>query len=105
MAVNQVFLTGRYFDRNDVAGEFGGEGQLTGGADSTVFGHENGATASDPPDHAKQASTTAELRVRGHLDGTAHPGKFARLGNDGLVGFECELQNRHGGTGDAALHS
>src|SRR5215467_6255861 len=105
MAVNHVFVTRRNFDGNDVAGKFGGEGQLTGDADGTVFGHENGATAGNAPDHAKEASTAGELGVRGHLDGTAHPGKFTRLGDDGFVRFECELQNRHGGAGNAALHS
>src|SRR5207244_12263802 len=73
----------------------------TGGA---VFGHENRASASHSSQHAEQTSAAGKLRVRGYLDGTAHPRKFSCLGDDRLVGFERELQDRHCGSGDAGLH-
>ena len=53
---------------------------------------------------AQEAATTAVLGVRGHLDGLAHPGEFARLGDDGVIVVERELEDGHGGADDAMLH-
>jgi hypothetical protein len=104
MAVDHEFVSGRNFDRNDVAGELGGKGQFAGRSHGAVFGHEDGAAAGDALEHAEKASAAAELRVRGHLNGTGHPGEFSGFGDDGVVSFEDELEHGHGGAGDAALH-
>jgi hypothetical protein len=80
-------------------------GSLVANASSPgVFGHEDGAAAGHALEHAKEPSATAELGVGGHLNRTAHPRKFSRFGDDGLIGFEGEFQDGHGGAGDAALH-
>jgi hypothetical protein len=42
--------------------------------------------------------------VGGHLDGGGHPGELAGLGDDGVVGAEGELEDRHGSAEDAVLH-
>jgi hypothetical protein len=40
----------------------------------------------------------------GHLDGGGHPGELAGLGDDGVVVIEGELEDGHGGAGDAVIH-
>jgi len=102
--VNHVFATGADFDGDDMSGKFGGEGDFAALAQGAVFGHEKSAAASDTFDGAEDSAAAGELGVGGELDGTGHPGKFARLGDDGLVGLEDEFEDGHGGADDAALH-
>src|SRR6185312_12614152 len=70
-----------------------------------VLGHKQRSPASHPAEGAEDATTSAELSVRGHLDRTAHPGKFSSLGDDGIVRIQRKLEDRHGGAYDAALHN
>src|SRR5579864_9083004 len=39
VAMNHVFVSRRDFDRHDVAGQFGGKGQLTTRTDGPIFRH------------------------------------------------------------------
>ena len=80
------------------------KGEFAARADGTVLGHEERAAAGYALDDAKEASPSRHLSVRGQLDGTAHPGKFAGFGDDGFVGFENEFEHRHGGADDLRLH-
>src|ERR1700732_2304888 len=84
-------MSRRYLDGNNVAGELGREREFARGANGAILSHE-------------YRSAAADLRVRGHLNGAAHPGKLAGFGDDGFVRLESELEHRHGGAGDAALH-
>ena len=104
VAVNHVFVAGADLDGDDVSRKLGGEGDFAALAQGAVFGHEERAAAGDAFDGAEDSSTSAELGVGGELDGTGHPGKLARLGDDGFVGLEDELEDGHGGADDAALH-
>src|SRR6185437_4893383 len=88
VAMDHVLVPGRDFNRNDVSGQLGGERNLARRADGAIFGHEQRSAASHALQHAEEASAAGELRVRGHLDGAAHPRKFSRLGDDGLVRFQ-----------------
>src|SRR5579872_926048 len=97
-------MSRRDFDWNDVAGKFGGKGEFADCAEGAVFGHKDGAATGNAFDHAEETAATSELRVRRHLDGAAHPGKFSGLGDDRVVGIEKKFEDRHGGSGDAALH-
>src|SRR5580765_3956470 len=102
--MNHVLVARRNFHGNDVTGKLGGKCEFAGPANAAIFGHENRSAACHTLDHAEQAATTTELRVCCHLNRTAHPGKLSGFGDDGFVRFEDELQDGHGGTGDAALH-
>jgi hypothetical protein len=42
--------------------------------------------------------------VGGHLDIGRHPGKLARLGDDGVVGLEEELEDGHSGADELIFH-
>src|SRR5271167_3119378 len=94
----------RDVDRDDVARNSGGEGDLSGTAVRTVFGHEEAAATGDAADGTEESSAAAHLRVCGQLDIAGHPGELAGLGDDGVVGFENEFKDRHGGADDATLH-
>lgn len=85
-------------NRQDVAGNAGGKGQLAGRSHGAVLGYEEAAASSDALDGSKDAAAAADL------DGSAHPGQLARLGDDGVVGVERKLKDRHCGSGDAMLH-
>ncbi len=102
--MDEVLVARAYLDRDDVAGDASGEGDLAGRADGTVFRHEERAAACDSLDRSEEAATAGVLGVGGHLDGGGHPGKFACLRDDGVVGAEGELEDRHGGAEDAVLH-
>ena len=102
--MNHVLVARRNFDGNDVAGELGGEGQFSRGAEGAVFGHEDGAAAGDALEDAEESSAAGELGVGRHLDRAAHPGELSGFGDDGVVGIKSEFENGHGGAGDAALH-
>ena len=104
VAVDDVLVAGGDLDGDDVAGDPGGEGDFAGGADGAVLGHEERAAAGDALDGAEEASAAAVLGVGGHLDGGGHPGEFAGLGDDGVVGVEGEFEDGHGGADDAVLH-
>jgi len=69
-------------DRQDVPGNAGGEGQLAGCSHGAVLGHEEAAASGHALNGSENAASAAELRVGGHLDGRAHPGKLACLGNN-----------------------
>jgi len=99
--MDHVFVSRRDLNRDDVSRQLGRERHLARGADGAVFGHENRAAAGYALQHTKQPSAAGKLRVRGHLDGSSHPRKLSRLGDDRLVGFENELQHGHCGSGDA----
>src|SRR6185312_7391736 len=43
-------VAGAQVNRNDVAGDAGSEGELAGGSDGSVFGHEKASAASDSLD-------------------------------------------------------
>ena len=104
VAVDEVLLPGAYFDGDDVSGDSGGEGDLAGGADGAVLGHEERAATGDAGDGSEESATAGVLGVCGHLDGRGHPGEFAGLGDDGVVGRESELEDRQGGSEDSILH-
>src|SRR5579864_4350859 len=102
--MNHVVVAAADFNRENVAGNLGGEGDFAARADGPVLGHEERSTTGYALDHTEQAAASGHLRVRGELDGTGHPGKFAGFGNDGFVGFEGEFEHRHGGADDLGLH-
>src|SRR5580692_547885 len=104
VTVNQVFLRWAHLDRHDCPRHLRGEGEFSREAGGAVFGHKQRSTAGHTFQDTEDSTTSAELRVRGHLDGTRHPGKFSSFGNDGFVGFEDEFEYGHGRPGDAALH-
>src|SRR4029077_17337636 len=104
LAVNHVVVPRRNLDGNDVPRKLGGESQFSRSSNGAVFRHENRSAAGHALDDSEETAATAELRVRRHLNGTAHPGEFSSLGDDGLVGVEDKFQNRHRRAGDAALH-
>ena len=105
VAVDEVLVAVADLDGDDMAGNAGGEGDLAGAADGAVLGHEEGAAAGDALDGAEEASAAGHLGVGGHLDGRGHPGEFAGLGDDGVVGSEQELEDRHGGSNNPMFHS
>src|SRR5436305_7006902 len=80
------------------------ESHLARSAISAVLGHENRTSAGHPFQHPEQPTATGKLGVRGHLNGTAHPRQLSRFRDDRFIGIKNELQNGHGGAGDAALH-
>src|SRR6185312_13998428 len=82
----------------------GGEGHFTRRTDGAVLRHEEGAATGYALDGAEEAAATAMLGVGGHLDGGRHPGELASLRDDGVVGAEGELEDRHGGAENAILH-
>jgi len=102
--VHHVFMSGGHLYRHDVTGDAGGEGHGSGSSIGTVLGHEEGSTAGDALENTEEATATGVLGVGGHLDGLAHPGELARLGDDGVVVVERELEDRHGGADDSMLH-
>ena len=104
VTVDEVLVAGADVDGNDVAGDAGGEGDLAGGADGAVLGHEERAAAGDASDGSEESAAAGVLGVGGHLDGGGHPGELAGLGDDGVVGAEGELEDGHGGAEDAVLH-
>ena len=104
VAVDEVLVARADLDRDDVAGDAGGEGDLAGCADGAVLGHEERAAAGDALDRSEEATTASMLGVGGHLDGGGHPGELAGLGDDGVVGTEGELEDGHGGAENAVLH-
>ncbi len=104
VAVDEVFVSVAHGDGDDVAGDAGGEGDLAGDSVGAVLGHEERSAAGDALDDAKEASATGVLGVGGHLDRGGHPGELAGFGDDGVVGVEGELEDGHGGAGDAMVH-
>ena len=104
VAMNHEFAAGADLDGNDVAGDASGEGDFSGASIGAVLGHEEAATAGDTANSSEESSAARHLRVSGHLDIAGHPGELAGLGDDGVVGFEDEFENRHGGADDATLH-
>src|SRR4051794_32917416 len=84
--------------------QLGSKSNLARSAISAVFGHKNRTSAGHPFQHPEKPTATGKLGVRGHLDGTAHPRQLSRLRDDRFIGLKYEVQNGHGGTGDAALH-
>jgi len=101
VAVDEIFVAGTHVYGDDVAGDAGGEGDFAGGADGAVLGHEERASAGDTFDRSKETAAAGVLGVGGHLDGGGHPGEFAGLGDDGVVGPEGEFEDGHGGAEDA----
>ena len=104
VAVDEVLETGADLDRHDVTGNTGGEGDFPGAAHGTILGHKERASSGYALDGAEESAATGVLGVGGHLDGGGHPGEFAGLGDDGVVGTEGEFEDGHGGTEDAVLH-
>src|SRR5215469_17456214 len=104
MAVNHEVASGRYFDGKDMARQLSCKGKFAGGTDGTVFGHKDRSSAGHALEYSEQAAASGELSMRGHLNGTAHPGKFSGFGDDGFVGLKDKLENGHGGAADATLH-
>src|SRR5277367_3907950 len=102
--MNEVFVTVAHRHGEDVAGNLGGEGEFAGRSEGAVFSHEEAAAASDATDGAKETAAAGHLGVGGHLNRGAHPGKLAGFGDNGLVGLEDELEHRHGGSDNIALH-
>src|SRR6185437_6817387 len=102
--MNHVFVPGGDFNRQNVAGDTGGEGDLAGSSDGTVCGHEEGASACNAADSPEDSAATGVLGVGRDLDGGGHPREFSRLGDNGVVGAKRELKDGHGGAKDAILH-
>ncbi len=102
--MDEVIVAGLHFNGQDVAGDFGGEGDFAGCSPGAVLGHEEAAAACDALEGAEEASAAGHLGVGGHLDGAGHPGELACLGDDGVVGLEEKFQDGHGGAEDAGLH-
>ncbi len=73
-------------------------------AHGAVFGHEQASSARHSFQRTEESSAPAKLGVRLHLDGAAHPGKLSGFGDHGLVRLQGELENRHGGADNTALH-
>ena len=92
------------FDRNDVSGDAGGEGDLAGCSVRPILGHEERAATSDALEGSQETTASGVLGVGGHLDGLAHPGEFAGLGDDCVIVVEEEFEDGHGSTYDAMLH-
>ena len=105
VAVDEVLVAVADGDGDDVAGDAGGEGDFAGGSEGAVLGHEEGAAAGDALDGAEESAAAGELGVGGHLDGGGHPGELAGFGDDGVVVVEGELEDGHGGAGDAVIHA
>ncbi len=105
VAVDEIFVAVANGDREDLAGDAGGEGDFAGGTVGAVLGHEEGSATGDTLDGSEETAATGVLGVGGHLDGGGHPGKFASLGDDGVVVVEGELEDGHGGADDAMVHS
>src|SRR5271154_5833543 len=102
--MDEILISIAYWDRKNVPGNFGCEGEFAGRSEGAVLGHEQAAAARDPADRAQKSTSTRHLRMGGHLDGGAHPGKLSGFGDDSFVGLEDELKHRHGGTNYIALH-
>jgi hypothetical protein len=104
VTVDQVLVTWADLDRHDMAGDAGGKGDLAGGTDRAVLGHKERSAASDALDRSKETAAAGVLGMGGHLDGGGHPGKFAGLGDHGVVWAESEFKDWHRGAEDAVLH-
>src|SRR5579885_3276426 len=102
--MNHEFVSGADFDRHDVSGKFGREGEFSSGAYGPVFSHEDRPAARYALQDSKEATTAAKLRVGRHLDRSAHPGEFTSLGDDRFIGIQNEFENGHCGAVDAVLH-
>jgi hypothetical protein len=66
-------MSGANLDRHDVPRQFGGEGNLSRGADGTVLGHEQRSAPDYALQDAENSSASTKLGVSRHLDGTRHP--------------------------------
>ncbi len=104
MAVNHVFAAGADLNGNNMSGEFCGKGEFARGAHGAIFGHEKRSAAYNTLKRAENASTAAQLCVRGHLNRAAHPRKLAGLRDDGIIGVENKLKDRHGGPDNLIAH-
>lgn len=104
VAMHEVIVTSTDLDRNDVAGDAGGEGDGSGRSVSAVLGHEESSTACDTLEDPEETTAPGVLGVGGHLDGLAHPGELAGLGDHGIIVIERELEDGHGSTDDTMLH-
>jgi len=104
VAMDHEFVAGADFDRDDVAGDAGGECDLAGCSEGAVFGHEEGAAAGYALECSEKAAASAELGVCGHLDGLAHPRKLSGLRDYAVVVVKKEFEDGHGGADNAVLH-
>jgi hypothetical protein len=104
VAVDEVLVPGADFDGDDVTWNTSGEGNFAGHADCSILSHEQRAAAGNTFDGSEETTAAGVLGVRSHLDGGGHPGEFAGLGDDCVIGAKCEFENGHGGAEDAMLH-
>jgi len=104
VAVNHVFVAGADLDGNYVSGEFCGEGQFARGAHGAILGHEKCSSAHNTLERAENSTATSKLGVRGHLNRAAHPGKLTGLRDDGVIGIEDKLKDRHSGADNLIAH-
>src|SRR5690349_20165924 len=104
MAVNHVFMARADLDRHNVSGKFCRKRQFARPTHGAIFGHEKRSAACDALQRAPDASSAGKLRMRGHLNRAAHPGKLAGFGNDGIAWIEDELQDRRRRAYDLVAH-
>src|SRR5271170_766142 len=104
MSVHHVLISRVHVNGDDVAGHARREGDLAGPTDGAVLGHEQRATTCDALDGSEESAATRMLRMRRHLNRRGHPGEFARLRDDRVVGPESELKYGHRCAENAILH-
>ena len=102
--MDKIFIAVTDWNRQDMAGNFSGKGQLASRAVGAILSHEQAAASRDPADCAEESAAASHLSMGRHLDRGAHPGKLPRLGDDGVIGLEDELEHRHCGANNIALH-
>ena len=102
--MDQVLVTGRNLHRNDVSRNLGRKSHLARIVEGPVLGHEERSAAGHTLDRAEETAAASELRMSLHLDALRHPGEFSSFRDHGFAGLEQELENRHGGSGNTALH-
>src|SRR5580658_2863783 len=104
VAVDEVFRALAELDGDDVAWDLRCERDDAGILDGAVLGHEDAGAGDRALEHTEDSAAAAHLGVRGHLDRGGHPGEFAALREDALVGLELNLEDRHGGAQSSRLH-
>jgi hypothetical protein len=102
--MDHIAVAGRHLERMDAARHLGGEGDQPRPAGRAIFRHEQPATGQRAADGAEQAAGAGRLRGGVQLHIIAHPGKFARFGDNPLPGIETDLQDGHRRPGDGMFH-
>jgi hypothetical protein len=102
--VDKIFMARTNLNRDNMTRNTSRKGDLTRRANSPILRHKQRAAACNALDRAQEASTTAVLGVRCHLNRSRHPREFPSLRDNSIIRSKRELEDGHGGTKNAVLH-